>query len=226
MARSNYSIEIINPNSSQSVTNSIKKELQAPCQLLNVNISVTQIDAAPAAIESDEDVRIAEELTIKKVQSSPADVCVIACFSDPAVEKLRKTTDRLIFGIAESSFYSAASLGETFGILSILDASVTRHALQVKKTGLLSRLAGDLALNLGVLELANEKVARPRIENTGRSLRDNHKADVLILGCAGMGNHRQRLQNLLEIPVIDPCWAGVVAALNALGISDKTNNLV
>jgi Asp/Glu/hydantoin racemase len=33
-----------------------------------------------------------------------------------------------------------------------------------------------------------------------------------------MGIHRAWLQGLLNIPIIDPCWAGVAMAAGALGI--------
>lgn len=52
-------------------------------------------------------------------------------------------------------------------------------------------------------------IARPRIETVGKLLRDEYDAGALILGCAGMGIYRVWLQDLLRIPIIDPCWAGL-----------------
>jgi allantoin racemase len=48
------------------------------------------------------------------------------------------------------------------------------------------------------------------------ALRDEDKADVVILGCAGMSRYRRRLETLLGLPVIDPSQAAVGFAVSAL----------
>lgn len=210
-------ILIINPNSSVSVTEDMAQELIIPCQNLNINAQYETIADAPKAIETADDVNIAHKMTFDLVKNSNADAYVIACFCDPGVVKLRATGHLNVFGIGESAMHMAAGMGVNFGIISILDASIDRHLAQVERAGLTSKLAGDIALDLGVLELADFDLARPRIERVGKMLRDDHGAGALILGCAGMGVHRQWLQNLLKIPIIDPCWAGIVMATAAVG---------
>ena len=211
-------IHVINPNSSCSVTESLAKEISLPAMNLNVTIECSQIDEAPAAIESSADVAIAHKLVTERVTNSDADAFVIACFCDPGVERLRNQGHKNVFGIAESAMHLAANMGGKFGMISILDVSVERHIEQVERAGLSSMLAGDLALNLGVLELEDINLARPRIEKISRELVENRGAKSLILGCAGMGIHRAWLQDLLDVPVIDPCWAGVAMATASLGI--------
>jgi len=44
---------------------------------------------------------------------------------------------------------------------------------------------------------------------------------VLILGCAGMSQHRARLAQQIELPVIDPCQAAVGMAIMATRIGQK-----
>lgn len=208
---------MLNANSSCSVTEGMAGELAAPAALLNVTIDYDQIDAAPEAIESSEDVILAHKLVTAYVQQSDYDAYVIACFCDPGVEELRALGYQNVFGIAESAMHAAANMGGKFGILSILDVSVERHIKQVERAGLSNMLAADLALNLGVLELEDIALARPRIEKIGRQLVEEHDATSIILGCAGMGIHREWLQELLGVPVIDPCWAGAAMAVAALG---------
>ncbi len=210
-------ILVINANSSCSVTEGLEKELADPSRLLNVDIRYTQIDAAPPAIETTVDVMLANKLTTEFVQREKADAYVIACFCDPGVGELRKIGYQNVFGIAESAMHMAANMGGKFGMLSISGLSVKRHQKQVEQAGLADRLAGDLPLDLGVLELEDIDHARPRIEMMGRQLIERHDAKSIILGCAGMGVHRAWLQDLLGVPVIDPCWAGVSMAVAALG---------
>ena len=51
---------------------------------------------------------------------------------------------------------------------------------------------------------------------TGRALRDEDEADVLVLGCAGMARYRERLEDALGIPVVDPVQAAVGMAISVL----------
>lgn len=210
-------ILMLNANSSCSVTAGMAKELAGPARLLNVSVDYEQIDNAPEAIESTQDVHLAHGLVTEYVEKSDYDAYVIACFCDPGVEELRALGYQNVFGIAESAMHLAANSGGKFGMISILDLSVERHIKQVERAGLSSQLAADIALNLGVLELEDIELARPRIEQVGRALVEEHGAESLILGCAGMGIHKEWLQNLLQKPIIDPCWAGLAMALGYLG---------
>jgi allantoin racemase len=76
--------------------------------------------------------------------------------------------------------------------------------------GLWSRCAGVRASDLDVLDLEDDPdhTAIALIAQ-GRILLDGG-ADVLVLGCAGMGGLDERIQQELGVPVID----GVAAAVN------------
>mgnify|MGYP003706010813 FL=1 len=210
-------ILMLNANSSCSVTKGMAEELAKPASLLNVTVDYDQIAEAPEAIESMEDVHLAHKLVTEYIEKSDYDAYVIACFCDPGVEKLRALGYQNVFGIAESAMHLAAYSGGKFGMVSILDVSVERHIKQVEHAGLSDLLAADLALNLGVLELEDIDLARPRIEEVGRTLVEKFGAESLILGCAGMGLHKKWLENLLNKPIIDPCWAGLSMAVAYLG---------
>lgn len=215
--KSHPRILMLNANSSCSVTKGMAEELEGPASLLNVTIDYDQIAEAPEAIESMEDVHLAHKLVTDYVQKSDYDAYVIACFCDPGVKELRALGYQNVFGIAESAMHLAANSGGKFGMVSILDVSVDRHIKQVERAGLSDLLAADLALNLGVLELEDIDLARPRIEKVARRLVEEHGAESLILGCAGMGLHKEWLQKLLNKPIIDPCWAGLSMAVAYLG---------
>jgi Asp/Glu/hydantoin racemase len=47
----------------------------------------------------------------------------------------------------------------------------------------------------------------------GQALRDDHGADVLIMGCAGMAPYREPLEKALGIPVVEPTQAAVTMAV-------------
>ena len=210
-------IIVINPNSNEHVTSSMDTALE-PLRLDNGPIirSVTNVDG-PSGIESQQDADTAALQVIDIIKrNNSADAFVIACFSDPGIFAAREVTNKPVFGIAESGILTALSLGSSFGILAILDTSVPRHVRYVRSLGLEKRLAGDLAIGLGVAELSDEKKTFHRLLEVGRKLRDNHEASVLILGCAGMARYRHNLQESLGIPVVDPSQAAVSMAVSAV----------
>ena len=210
-------IIVINPNSNEHVTSSMNTALE-PLRLDNGPIirSVTNVDG-PSGIESQQDADTAALQVIDIIKrNNSADAFVIACFSDPGIFAAREVTNKPVFGIAESGILTALSLGSSFGILAILDTSVPRHIRYIRSLGLEKRLAGDLAIGLGVAELSDEKKTFHRLQEVGRKLRDNSGASVLILGCAGMARYRLGLQESLGMAVVDPSQAAVSMALAAL----------
>ena len=110
----------------------------------------------------------------------------------------------------------ALNFGTRIGIISILDRSIARHLRYVRALGLEGRLAGDLAINVGVAGLADEDAVLHRMVQTGRRLIDERDADVLVMGCAGMARYREALEDTLGVPVIDPTQAAVAAAVMAV----------
>ena len=210
-------IIVINPNSNEHVTSSMNTALE-PLRLDNGPIirSVTNVDG-PSGIESQQDADTAALQVVDIIKrNNSADAFVIACFSDPGIFAAREVTNKPVFGIAESGILTALSLGSSFGILAILDTSVPRHIRYIRSLGLEKRLAGDLAIGLGVAELSDEKKTFHRLQEVGRKLRDNSGASVLILGCAGMARYRLGLQESLGMAVVDPSQAAVSMALAAV----------
>ena len=177
---------------------------------------MTNVDG-PSGIESQQDADTAALQVIDIIKrNNSADAFVIACFSDPGIFAAREVTNKPVFGIAESGILTALSLGSSFGILAILDKSVPRHIRYIRSLGLEKRLAGDLAIGLGVAELSDEKKTFHRLQEVGRKLRDNSGASVLILGCAGMARYRLGLQESLGMAVVDPSQAAFSMALAAV----------
>ena len=105
------------------------------------------------------------------------------------------------------------------GIISILDASIPRHQRAVRAAGLTARFAGDVAIGVSVVDLAGEDEVLEKLLAAGRRLRDEYDANVLILGCAGMARYRQRLEDTLGLPVIDPTQAAATLAIGAVRLA-------
>jgi allantoin racemase len=94
-----------------------------------------------------------------------------------------------------------------------LPGSVVRHLRAVGAMGLGDRCAGDLAVGLGVADLADAGKTRARMVQVGTALRDEHGANVLVMGCAGMAQYRDELENAVGIPVVEPTQAATAMAV-------------
>ena len=210
------SVIVINPNSTRSVTRGIDHALE-PLRLPGgATIECRTLEEGPPGIQTQHDIeQVILPLCRLIADERSAAAFVIACFSDPGIQLARASTRRPVFGIAEAGVTTALNLGNDVGIISILPIAVRRHNRYFRSLGLDSRIAGDRAVNLGVLDLADEERTMRRMTETGRELRDKDGADVLVLGCAGMARYRIELERVLEIPVIDPTQAAVGMALAA-----------
>jgi Asp/Glu/hydantoin racemase len=216
-------ILVINPNSNEGMTREID-EAVAPLRFVDgPKIECLTLAEGPAGIETDADVEAVINPLCKWVRSFEKNTTafVNACFSDPGLAEMRAITRRPTFGIAESALVTALTHGQKIGILSILPASVARHARLVDRLGISTRIAGDLSINLGIDELMNPDRTFKRLQLTATRLRKEHNADVLILGCAGMSQHRAPLAQQMGIPVIDPCQAAVGMAITATRIGKE-----
>ncbi len=213
-------ILVINPNSTVAVTEDIDRAL-APLRFADgPGIECVTLAEGPPGIETQDHIDSVVVPIRRRVAAEEARAAafVIACFSDPGVAEARDATAKPVFGIAECGLMGAMARAGRVGVIAILQASVARHRRFYAARGIEARIAGELPLNLGVLELAEEKVAFARLTEIGTRLRDESRAEVLVLGCAGMARYRARLEDTLGVPVIDPTQAAVAMAIAAVGL--------
>ncbi len=211
-------IIVINPNSTVAVTEDIDRALEPLRFQGGPGIECLTLSEGPPGIETQEHVDSVVEPIRRRVEAEDgrAAAFVIACFSDPGLREAREATVKPVFSIGESGLMSAMARAGRVGVIAILEASVERHTRFYRAHGIESRVAGELALDLGVLELAEEKVAFARLTEVGARLRDDLGAEILVLGCAGMARYRARLEAALGVPVIDPTQAAVAMAIAAV----------
>jgi Asp/Glu/hydantoin racemase len=53
----------------------------------------------------------------------------------------------------------------------------------------------------------------------GKALRDEHGAEVVVMGCAGMARYRKPLQDEIGIPVVEPTQAAVAMAIGRVKLN-------
>jgi Asp/Glu/hydantoin racemase len=218
-------ILVINPNSTVSVTNAIDNAM-APLRIFGgLEIVCITLDEGPAGVESQTDADGVIQPLCRTIREHEPDASafVIACFSDPGLFSAREATTKPVLGIAECGILTALTLGHRFGVISILASSVARHLRYIGAMGLTQRLAGDLPIGLGVTELGDDRTTLTRMIDVGRRLRDDHGADVLVMGCAGMARYRGDLEGAVQIPVVEPTQAAVTMALGRIRLGWGAN---
>ena len=213
---------IINPNSSETVTAGIDAAMQ-PLRKLGVPIRCETLAEGPPGIETQRqaDLTIAPMLALADRLEPDALGFVIACFGDPGLHALRDQTKLPVLGIQEAAIASALTLGQRFGVISILPASIPRHMRSFGAMGVMDRLAGDRALGLGVAELADANLTLDAMVATGCALRDQDGADVLIMGCAGMASYADTLRAETGLPIVEPCQAAAAMAIGQIALGQS-----
>ena len=210
-------ILVINPNSNQDVTKGMAKELQSFNFSRGPAIVCEDLPQGPFGIESQADVE-SVKLPLRNIVSERKDIdaFVIACYSDPGLQVCREATGRPVFGIQECGVLTAMAQGDRFGVIALQESSIRRHLIYLRQMGVTGRFAKERAANLSVEECATGIKTFEKLCTVSHQLRDEDKADTIILGCAGMASHRSRLESKIGIPVIDPVKAAVSMAMHTL----------
>lgn len=212
-------IYVVNPNSTVAVTEGIDRAC-APLRLAGgPKIECLTLADGPPGVQTQRDVdgvvapllRLIGELDRRKDDAAAA--FVIACFSDPGLHSAREATKRPVLGIMESGILTALTLGQRFGVIAILPGSIPRHLRAIGAMGLGERLAGERAVGLNVVELADESKTLERMIRVARELREEDGANAVVMGCAGMAQYRARVEQAAGIPVVEPTQAAVSMAI-------------
>ena len=207
-------ILVINPNSTEEVTRSMDAALDPLRRPGGPEIASVTLAEGPLGIQSQRDVDFVVPHVCRRIAAdNQSDAFVIACFSDPGLHAARETTDRPVLGISEVGMTTALNLGQRIGVIAVLKQSIARHTRYFRAMGIADRVAGEVAVDLPVVDLSDETKTRGRMLAVGRALTETHGADVLVLGCAGMARYRDELEAALRIPVVEPTQAAVAMAL-------------
>jgi len=200
-------IFVINPNSSEHMTDHIREEI-LQIKRTDTEVTVVANEGAPEAIESAHDVALAVPPLLEQVKRANEEsygAVILACFSDPGLQAAREVSDILVLGIEEATLHVAAMLGHKFTILTPLAKRIPTKEREVRACGLESALASVRALDLSVSETdADPQATKARILEVARQAIEADGAEVMILGCAGMTGYAKDVEQELDVVVLDP----------------------
>lgn len=207
-------LTVINPNSSSQITAQIADTMRRSPVFGRFNVTVLGSPNGPISIESDADAEDCVMPMLAIAHDNPADGYVVACFSDPGLDQMRRELGVPVVGVGESAVLTGMTRARQVGILSTSTESIVRHSRKWTRLGISSRIAGELAVGRSVLDLESEEAYRDVLATAERL--EAAGAEMLVLGCTGMSHMRDRLQGDLTVSVVDPCRAGLAAAAAAI----------
>ena len=217
-------IMVINPNTSESMTDHIRMEL-LPLKHKDTELTVVCPDKGPETIESAYDEAHAVPPTlelVKKANEEGYDAVILACFSDPGLHAAREISTIPVIGIEESSIHAAAMLGARFSIMTPRTARIAAKREEVHIRGMNHFLASVRSLDLSVAETDSdpERTKQRILEEAARAVHEDG-AEVIILGCAGMAGYAPEIEEKLNIKVIDPTAVAlkIAEAIAGLGLT-------
>ena len=214
-------ILVINPNSTEAVTQGIDEAMAALRIPGGPAIDCMTLKEGPPGIETQQHVDgvIPRLLHLVREREAEYSAFVIACYSDPGLHSVRESTAKPVLGISECGILTALTLGQKFGVIAILQKSIPRHLRYMGAMGVMDRLAGELSVGLAVTELSDENKTFGRMVEVATALRDVHGANVIVMGCAGMARYRKPLQDAVGLPVVEPSQAAVGMAIARVRLS-------
>jgi allantoin racemase len=211
-------IVVINPNSSQSVTEGLRTALAGFRFPGGPTIECLTISEGPLGVVTQRDVDEAALNTAKIIEARPdADAFVLACYSQPGLDLARSLTSVPVYGIQDAGVLTALARADLFGVIAVAEASIPRHLRNLRRLGVDNRLAGEVALqgDISVADSGHGEDSYAALVVAGRKLKAMG-AGAVVLGCAGMAGHRARLEAELGLAVIDPTQAAVAMAFGHL----------
>jgi allantoin racemase len=194
-------ILIINPNSNPEITEKIQKTAEKFADH-EFDVICKSTPGAPAFIETYEDqIRAAPGMIQLVREHADVDAFIVACHCDPNLDVLKEITKKPVIGIGEASMKIASMLGHTFSVISVTDHSIPNKEALARTYHLQHVMASVRAVDESSDEERYLKAAQKALEED--------RAEVIVLGCAGMTGLDKKLEEKLQVPVLD----GVVCAL-------------
>ncbi len=217
-------IQVINPNTSEAMTETIGEaarvaaapstEIIAVCPSAGVPSIEGHFDEAVAAMGVLEQIKAGREQRV--------DGHVIACFGDPGLLAARELARGPVIGIAEAAMHMATMVATRFSIVTTLPRTliIARHLLQ--QYGFSDHCAALHAIDLPVLALEDGSgLAQQKVHECCAQALKEDGCGAIVLGCGGMADLALELTKELGAPVIDGVGAAVkmVESLVQLGFS-------
>lgn len=219
-------IRVINPNTSASMTETIRASAVAAAAPDTVIEAVTPT-MGPVSIEGhyDEALAVPGVLTeVRRGVAEGADGFVLACFGDPGMDAAREVAEgRPVIGIAQAAMHVAALAARGFAVVTTLSRTAGRAWDLARDYGFADRCREVLACEVPVLAV---DAAEDMVAELAKEALTHEGVEAIVLGCAGMAEMAARVTAEVHAPVIDGVGAavGLVETMVRIGVGGCARN--
>lgn len=217
-------LKIINPNTTQSMTDKIGQCARAVA-MPDTQIVAVSPRMGPASIESHYDEALSVPGILDEIlrgEQEHVDGYVIACFGDPGLYAAREVAQGPVIGIAEAAMHAASMIGMRFSVVTTLARTCNIAWHLAERYGMQRFCRNVRASDLPVLELERPgSDARRIITEACRVALAEDQSDCIVLGCAGMTDLCEEISDAIGAPIVDgvSCAVKMAEALISLRLS-------
>lgn len=220
-------ILVINPNTTQSMTDSIAasaRKFASPGTEIVALTPAYGADGIDCNFESF--ISAVAVLDTVATYNGDYDAIVMAGFGEHGREGVQEITTVPVIDICEASAHAAMMVGRAYSVVTTLDRSIASIEDRLLLAGLSDRCASVRSTGMSTLELDEDpQRALAAIVEQARQAVEKDRAEVICLGCGGMAGLDEAIADQLGVPVVDGVAAGVRFAESLVGIGLTTSKV-
>jgi len=214
-------ILLINPNTSQSVSDLIEAEARraaAPGTQVSVLTAPFGVAYIETRFESLIGAYAAATLAAEHWEAN--DAIVVAAFGDPGIDGLREALDIPVVGLTEAALMSACLLGKRFSIIAISRRITAWYREVVQANGLIDRLASIRCLDTPLQDIGRVQDDHgERLKALCLSAVDDDGADVIMIAGAPLAGLARSIRERIPVPVVDGVSSAVCHAQTLVSLA-------
>ncbi|VXB52459.1 Hydantoin racemase [Microbacterium sp. 8M] len=216
-------ILVANVNTTEAMTDAIAEAARAAASPGTEIVGLTP-DFGADSCEGNFESYLAAIAVMDKVlrYEGPYDAVIQAGYGEHGREGLQELLTVPVVDITDAAASTAMFLGRSYSVVTTLDRTVPLIEDRLILGGLHDRCASVRSSGLGVLELESDpERAIEAIAAEAQKAVEIDRAEVIVLGCGGMAELKDRVVERCGVPVVDGVQAAVAVAesLVRLGLS-------
>lgn len=154
------------------------------------------------------------------------DAVIQAGYGEHGREGLQELLTVPVVDITEAAASTAMYLGRSYSVVTTLDRTVPLIEDRLIVAGLHDRCASVRSSGMSVLELESEpdRAIEAIVAEAKRAVEED-RAEVIVLGCGGMAELKDRVVERCGVPVVDGVQAAVAVAEGLVQLGLKTSKV-
>ncbi len=211
-------IKVIIPNSGMDrETLDARETMLSRALSSETQISVDCIPEGPISIESNTDEVLAAPQLLRMGRQAEQEgfgALVVYCFSDLSIDALREQLTIPVVGPGEVALAAADMLSNRFTVITTTSGNITRTRRRLMRSHICrEKMTSVQALNIPVAELReNPQATQQYLEQICLRTMEKEEIDTVILGCLGLAQYGQSIEDKYGLRVIDPAFLSVAWA--------------